>query len=129
MEHYRTKNTGRGGRRPRSAGEARARLERQWDKAVQYAALQRPLPAEKTPEDLTELTAKFNQFDQDAIISGAGLALGTAICLIPAVGVVACAVVGTIITAGVLYLSYNGKCPNNKQLKVYLPNRVAGCVA
>ncbi|MDJ0348389.1 hypothetical protein [Cryobacterium sp. PH29-G1] len=72
---------------------------------------------------------KFNQFDQDAIISGAGLALGTAICLIPAVGVVACAVVGTIITAGVLYLSYNGKCPNNKQLKVYLPNRVAGCVA
>lgn len=57
MEHYRTKNTGRGGRRPRSAGEARARLERQWDKAVQYAALQRPLPAEKTPEDLTELAA------------------------------------------------------------------------
>ncbi|MGO4785162.1 helix-turn-helix domain-containing protein [Cryobacterium sp. W22_MBD10_FK3] len=57
MEHYRTKNTGRGGRHPRSAGEARTRLERQWDKAVQYAALQRPLPAEKAPEDLTELTA------------------------------------------------------------------------
>ena len=61
MEHYRTKNTGRGGRRPRSAGEARARLERQWDKAVQYVALQRPLPAQKTPEDLTEL---------DAIVTG-----------------------------------------------------------
>jgi len=57
MEHYRTKNTGRGGRRRRSAGEARARLERQWDKAVQYAALQRPLPPQKTPEDLTELDA------------------------------------------------------------------------
>nr|WP_255498581.1 hypothetical protein [Cryobacterium sp.] len=61
MEHYRTKNTGRGSRRPRSAGEARARLERQWNVAVQYAALQRPLPAQKTPEDLTEL---------DAIVTG-----------------------------------------------------------
>jgi DNA-binding IscR family transcriptional regulator len=57
MEHYRTKNTGRGGRRQRSAAEARARLERQWDKAQQYAAVQRPLPAEREPRDLTELTA------------------------------------------------------------------------
>ncbi|MCI4659560.1 hypothetical protein [Cryobacterium zhongshanensis] len=55
MEHYRTKNNGRGGRRRRSSGEARARLERQWDKALQYAALQRPLPARKTPEDLSVL--------------------------------------------------------------------------
>jgi DNA-binding MarR family transcriptional regulator len=57
MEHYRTKNTGRGGRRPRGAAEARSRLERQWDKAQQYAAVQRPLPAEREPRDLTELTA------------------------------------------------------------------------
>jgi len=75
------------------------------------------------------LYLKFNQFDQDAILSGAGLALGAAICLIPAVGVVACTVVGAIIAAGVLWMSYNGKCKNNKQLKVYVPNRVAGCVA
>ncbi|WP_143458840.1 hypothetical protein [Leifsonia sp. ALI-44-B] len=55
MEHYRTKNTGRGGRRPRSAGEAQARLERQWAKAQQYAAVQRPLPAPRDPADLVEL--------------------------------------------------------------------------
>ena len=55
LEHFRTKNTGRGSRRPRAAGEARARLGRQWDKAQQYAALQRPLPAVREPQDLSEL--------------------------------------------------------------------------
>lgn len=57
MEHYRTKNTGRGTRRPRSPDEARQRLERQWAKAQQYAAVQRPLPAAREPRDLTELEA------------------------------------------------------------------------
>jgi DNA-binding MarR family transcriptional regulator len=57
MEHYRTKNTGRGGRRLRSAAERRERLERQWAKAQQYAAVQRPLPATQEPRDLTELNA------------------------------------------------------------------------
>lgn len=57
MEHYRTKNTGRGTRRPRSAAEAKERLERQWAKAQQYAAVQRPLPAAREPRDLTELEA------------------------------------------------------------------------
>ena len=55
MEHYRTKNTGRGGRRSRSVAEAQARLERQWAKAREYAAVQRPLPARREPADLTEL--------------------------------------------------------------------------
>jgi DNA-binding IscR family transcriptional regulator len=63
MEHYRTKNTGRGGRRPRSAAEARARLGRQWDKAQQYAAVQRPLPAQSEPSDLTELTVIVTAVD------------------------------------------------------------------
>jgi DNA-binding MarR family transcriptional regulator len=57
MEHYRTRNSGRGTRRPRAAAEARARLERQWDRAQQYAALYRPLPASREPRDLTELNA------------------------------------------------------------------------
>ncbi|SEF12044.1 hypothetical protein SAMN04489740_4176 [Arthrobacter alpinus] len=70
----------------------------------------------------------LNQFDQDAIISGAGLALGAAICAIPAVGWAACTAVGVIIAAAVIYLSYNGKCNNNKQLKVYVSGRIAGCV-
>ncbi|MBF4632696.1 helix-turn-helix domain-containing protein [Clavibacter michiganensis subsp. phaseoli] len=67
MEHYRTKNTGRGGRRTRSASEARERLERQWAKAQQYAAVQRPLPTRREPQDLTELQAIVA--DVDAILT------------------------------------------------------------
>ncbi|WP_228515980.1 hypothetical protein [Agreia pratensis] len=57
MEHYRTKNTSRGTRKPRSSAEAQARLERQWAKALEYNALQRPLLARREPADLTELNA------------------------------------------------------------------------
>lgn len=61
MEHYRTKNTGRGDRRPRSAHEAAERLERQWEKAQQYASLHAVLPpasaSPRDPADLTELSA------------------------------------------------------------------------
>ncbi|MGV8883565.1 MAG: hypothetical protein ACOH19_15575 [Rhodoglobus sp.] len=57
MEHYRTKNTSRGTRKPRSATEAQARLERQWAKALEYNALQRPFPARREPVDLSELNA------------------------------------------------------------------------
>jgi hypothetical protein len=60
MEHYRTKNTTRGIRKPRSTTEATARLERQWVKAQQYSALQAPLPARNEVEDLLELTAIIN---------------------------------------------------------------------
>ncbi|RIJ24797.1 hypothetical protein DZF93_11355, partial [Clavibacter michiganensis subsp. insidiosus] len=67
MEHYRTKNTGRGGRRARSTAEARERLERQWSRAQQYAAVQRPLPARREPQDLTELQAIVA--DVDAILT------------------------------------------------------------
>ena len=55
LEHYRTKNTSRGTRKPRNPQEAAARLERQWGKAVQYAALHAPLGADRAPQDLTEL--------------------------------------------------------------------------
>jgi DNA-binding IscR family transcriptional regulator len=64
MEHYRTKNTGRGGRRKRDPREAQARLERQWDKAQQYAALYRPLPAEHEPRDYTELIGIVDSVEQ-----------------------------------------------------------------
>lgn len=63
MEHYRTKNTGRGGRRKRSTAEAGDRLERQWDKAQQFAAVQRPLPAAREPLDFTELNAIVTDVD------------------------------------------------------------------
>lgn len=55
MEHYRTKNTLHGTRKPRTRIDAVARLERQWAKARQYAALQAPLKPARTPLDLREL--------------------------------------------------------------------------
>lgn len=57
MEHYRSKNVGRGSRRPRSAPERHARLERQWGKALQRAALYRAVPAVTEPRDLVDLVA------------------------------------------------------------------------
>lgn len=56
MEHYRTRNAGPGKRRPRSAEETARRLEGQWAKAQQFAAVQRALPAGQDPRDLSELT-------------------------------------------------------------------------
>ena len=67
MEHYRTKNTDRGSRRTRSTAEAHDRLERQWTKACEYAAVQRPLPARREPADFTELNAIVS--DVDALLN------------------------------------------------------------
>lgn len=75
---------------------------------------------------------KFNQYDQNLLLNGAGLALGTAICLIPAVGQLACIAVQSIIAAASAAVSaMKGTCKNNKQLKVYFSNNHAkknGCV-
>lgn len=64
MEHYRTKNTGRGTRRRRSPDEARRRLERQWAKAQAAAATYRALPAERPVVDLTDLAAIVDTADE-----------------------------------------------------------------
>ncbi len=64
MEHYRTKKTGQGIRRPRSDGEVADRLEREWTKAHQYAALHRSLPDKREPADLTELSAIVTGVDE-----------------------------------------------------------------
>jgi hypothetical protein len=64
MEHYRTKNTGRGTRRRRSPDEARRRLERQWAKAHAAAATYRALPAERRDIDLTDLAAILDTADE-----------------------------------------------------------------
>jgi len=66
MEHYRSKNTGRGGRRPRTTADSQDRLTRQWDKAQQYAATQRPLPAPTEPANLSTLTRILD--DTDALL-------------------------------------------------------------
>jgi DNA-binding IscR family transcriptional regulator len=63
MEHFRTKNTGRGTRRPRSTAEASSRLERQWAKAQEIASLHRVLPPAREPRDLSELEAIVTDVD------------------------------------------------------------------
>ena len=73
----------------------------------------------------------LNQFDQGLVISGSGFALGAALCAIPAVGAVACLVVGAILTvAGAVLAANGGTCRNNRQLKIYVTNgiRSGGCV-
>lgn len=61
---------------------------------------------------------KFNNTDQKAIISGATLLLGAAICAIPAVGWVACTAVGLILVIANTYLTERGICTNNRQLRI-----------
>lgn len=52
----------------------------------------------------------FNSFDQTLIENGSGLALGTAICLIPAVGTAACVFVQAIIAVATAVISNNRSC-------------------
>ena len=56
MEHYRTRrNPSTGRREPRTSQEAAARLDRQWEKALQRASLYRYAPQDRAGKDLTEL--------------------------------------------------------------------------
>jgi DNA-binding MarR family transcriptional regulator len=61
LEHFRTKRTDSGRRRPRNAAETHKRLALQWEAALKRVALQRPLPQrshlvdDESPEDLTVL--------------------------------------------------------------------------
>ena len=72
----------------------------------------------------------LNQFDQNLVISGSGFALGAAICAVPAVGQVACIVVGAILAVATTVLAANGTSSNNRQFKVYVTKgvRSGGCV-
>lgn len=58
----------------------------------------------------------FNQVDQDALIAGTAGALVLAICLIPAVGTLACGVAGILVTVAGIYLVAYGKCPGDLRL-------------
>lgn len=61
MEHYRTKNTGRGSRTPRRPQEAQERIERQWARAQLISStrgfLGAAAPADRDLTDLAELVA------------------------------------------------------------------------
>lgn len=70
----------------------------------------------------------FNQVDQTALLTGGAAALTAAICLIPAVGQVACAVAGVIVAVATVYANEYGRCPNEGDLKIYVITRFASCV-
>lgn len=70
----------------------------------------------------------FNQVDQTALLTGASAALVAGICLIPAVGTVACAVAGVVVAVATVYANAYGRCPNGGDLKVYVIQRSASCV-
>lgn len=71
----------------------------------------------------------FNRTDQSALIYGGGAALVAVICGLPAVGLVACGVAGTIVAIAATYVNAYGRCsvayPN---LRVYVRTMwVGGC--
>ncbi len=66
---------------------------------------------------------KFTPTEQDLIYAGAGFALSTAICLIPAVGLALCTVSGAIITAASVFIAASGKCSNRLLVYPFVPER------
>lgn len=65
---------------------------------------------------LSGFWVEFTPREQDLLISGGGFVLGAAICAIPAVGQVACIVIGAVITGAAWAISSYGKC--NTRLRV-----------
>ncbi|WP_018134006.1 hypothetical protein [Acaricomes phytoseiuli] len=70
----------------------------------------------------------FNQFDQDMLMSGSGALLNAAICAIPGVGWAACAGVTALVIAATIAVSNAGKCPGQKQMKLYVNTLYRSCV-
>ena len=78
--------------------------------------------------DTRGMYISFNSLDQQALIAGGAVALGAAICLIPAVGQIACAVVGVVLTVATVYVANHGICSKSRTLRVYPTSRTGRCV-
>jgi hypothetical protein len=61
----------------------------------------------------------FNTVDQQALAAGGGAAVAAAICLIPAVGWAACAVIGVVVSVATTYIFKNGICSGGRKLWWY----------
>ena len=71
----------------------------------------------------------FNQTDQKALIAGSSAALAGAICLIPAVGQVACVAAVALVAVATVYVNERGLCPKSApELRVYVYSRTGKCV-
>jgi hypothetical protein len=60
----------------------------------------------------------LDRTDQGALTNGGAAALGVAICFIPAVGQVACVLVGAALAVAATYVSTNGICPNKLRVTI-----------
>lgn len=67
----------------------------------------------------------FNKTDQTALASGAGAALGAAICF---AGPVACGNAATIIAVALVYINDQGLCAGNGELRIYTATLQGRCV-
>lgn len=65
------------------------------------------------------LAIGFNTLEQQMLASGSSTLLAAAICAVPAVGWVACAVVGVVVAVGTTYVTRNGVCSNGRTLWWY----------
>jgi hypothetical protein len=71
------------------------------------------------------LYIELNRVDQGAIATGGAAAVGIAICAIPAVGWVLCAVVAAILAIAAFYIASYGVCPSSKpNLRVFADQNV-----
>lgn len=74
---------------------------------------------------------KLNKTDQQALLNGGAVALGAALCNIPAIGWVACAAIGSALAIGMTYVRAHGICKGSKpNLRVLLNGEfTSSCVA
>ncbi|UQB05749.1 hypothetical protein [Clavibacter nebraskensis] len=67
----------------------------------------------------------FNKTDQTALASGAGAALGAAICF---AGPVACGIAATVIAVALVYINDRGLCAGNRELRIDTATLRGRCV-
>ena len=61
----------------------------------------------------------LNNFDQNLLISGGATIIAAALCAIPGVGWISCAVITTAVIVGGTFVSTYGVCSGGRQLKGY----------
>ncbi|MBU4215040.1 MAG: hypothetical protein KJ792_10325 [Actinobacteria bacterium] len=74
------------------------------------------------------LYISFTAGEQQALLAGGGAALVGAICIIPAVGTVACVVAGVVVAAATAFVADRGICTNRRWLRVYTSSMTGRCV-
>lgn len=99
-----------------SAADVRASIE---EAGFVSGAIESANPLIEVQFSGIKMAVGFNTVDQQALLAGGGAVLAAAICLIPAVGWAACAVVGVVVGVATTYLAANGICSGGRTLWWY----------